>query len=302
VGQNIPFSLTALPDGVSATNSQWTLGGTYVNEKIPAPNANSSDDYIDDSDLLKNIFITNCWWVSGGDPYKEYNANLECDLTFTNGNALEHANIAGKFWMTKPNIVWLGIVSGSVAVDTNYNQPGIWLHFGNPSTIPGMTFFFLASIHNWSLGTYSEIQLVDLNNITHCQLNGQSIHQSGVGLDGVLGSTNFADSFSHSTIYFDSPGEPCRSGDSQVSDSSSYRTFLMFQPSGSGGISVPLKLIGWNWSGIAEFNTNNNSWTGTGTAPAPSPNGTDTTQFPVWTNVLGPWPNGYNFITNNSCN
>ncbi|HTB82834.1 MAG TPA: hypothetical protein VK742_04200 [Candidatus Sulfotelmatobacter sp.] len=280
---------TVTTNGPTLNNFQWTVPGFAISNYVVAADGSSA--------MVVTNFATNnanviFYWVDGAS-----NRVVQVSTT-VNGVKL---TTKATFNVIRPNVSWAGFNYGTVAADTNYNQSGTWLHFGNPSTTPGLTFILTASIGDWSLGTYSEIQLINSNQVIHCQTNGQSIHQSAAGLDGALGSTNFGDSFYHYKLYFDSPAEPCRSSDLQVSDSSSYQTLLMFQP--SGGIRVPLKLIGWNWAGLATINTNEN-WAlipGSGNAPAPSPNNTDATQFPVWTNIVGSWPNGYNFITNNDC-
>ena len=105
VGQNVPFALTGLPtDGsVIATNFQWTLGGTLVNQTNPPVYSDGSPSYTNDPALLKNAVITNCWWISGGfSPPATYRASVTCDLIFTNGNPKQSFGAQGLFTMHRP--------------------------------------------------------------------------------------------------------------------------------------------------------------------------------------------------------
>ena len=265
VGQNVAFALDGLPiDGsVTATNFTWTLAGTYVNECIPAPNPNCSDFYTNDLSLLHYPVLQTNWWTSGSytNP-PPYTATVTCDLIFANGNPKQPFNVSGLFTMFKPNVTWVGtIITPVVTVDMNFTgssqfPPGPysiedWLHFGGyynmfNQVIHGITFTYTGIDYGAFPGSFAINQLIVSSTVVNCQTNGQSIHQSMSGKDGSLIKP------------YDEPGTACHVGEYQVSDSSSYQTFIMFQPSGgTGGIAVPLKIIAWNWSGVAD---RNNTW------------------------------------------
>jgi hypothetical protein len=110
VGQDVPFALSALPAGVTATNFQWALPGTYVNDHTNAVLGgslpNSSENYFPNPDLLTNPLVANCWWVLGG---TNLEASLTCILTFTNGNPSQPYDADGLFNMYRPGVDYIVI-------------------------------------------------------------------------------------------------------------------------------------------------------------------------------------------------
>ena len=232
-------------------------------------------------------------WVSGGtNPPLTYKSSVACTLIFTNGNSPAKVSASGEFNMVRPNVIWKGGITAPVTVDTNYIFPAI--HLGNLASHTGMTFNNI-KLDDWgNFGAYSFVQLVDTNSVQNCQTSGQSIHISSNKKDGndLVSYLQWL----NTDYYVDPPGAACHNGDFKVSDSGSYQAFLMFQP--SGGIAVPLKLIKWNWSGVATSDTNGN-WTLISSNAVVTANNQYTTTFPIWTNVVGPWPANSSILTNN---
>ena len=104
VGQNVPFSLSGVPDDAIATNFVWVLQGNFVNESNQVCSV-CSVNYTNNGDLLKNAVITNCWWTSGRfSPSTTYVATVYCELVFTNGNSTGHVSTKGQFKMHRPEV------------------------------------------------------------------------------------------------------------------------------------------------------------------------------------------------------
>ncbi len=141
VGQNVSFSLSSLPSGVTATNFQWSLDGNFYNQMISPQNNKSSCTYTKNASLLKYATLPTNWWTSGGSP-ATYTANVTCTLVFTNGNPNRDFTASGKFTMYRPTAtvqakppftVCLGSIDGALAV-----QLGV--PYGGNDTTNGMKF------------------------------------------------------------------------------------------------------------------------------------------------------------------
>jgi hypothetical protein len=199
--------------------------------------------------------------------------------------------------MYKPQADWIGSNSGTIAVDNNWERSnGAYnLHFGNTYSGYGMTFFEYT--YNNS-GTFDIIQLIISANLEFCGTNGYSIQESGNGLDASINS--LSPSSSMANTYFDDPGVPISSGNNHQTDSGSYETYLMFNPNSPGSISVPLKLIAWDWSGVADPG-DGGSWQLTSSSKHITSNDVSAPGFPVWTNVITLFGTGYTLSTNIGC-
>jgi hypothetical protein len=116
VGQNVPFTLN-VPSGVTATNVQWSLGGTFVNAHTNAvpggSEPNGSEVYFMNANLLKYQTVTNCWWISGGgNAPATYQASVSFTMIFTNGEPPLSGQANGTFTMYRPTL-------------TNWTQIGV---------------------------------------------------------------------------------------------------------------------------------------------------------------------------------
>ena len=311
VGQDVPFNVSGWPtDGsVIATNFQWKLDGIYVNQKIPAPNGNSSDIYTNDATLLKNQTITNCWWVSGNTNPALYQASVSCTLIFTNGNPPAKVNGSGLFTMFRPYVDWIAEITAPITVDLDYPYglaafppylyPNIerWLHFGGGSN----------GVHGIKLpilnGNYGDFgfaptvdQLISSATLQSCQTNGQSLYYTGSGSDTPEKYDNLLN------CWYDQPAWAAHVDEHRASDESHYQTFLMIQPVKSNGtpdgIAVPLRRVDWKWSAVAD--KTNGVWTLTSSNAAITLNNHDELNFPTWTNVIRN-TNDYNIVVTNIC-
>jgi hypothetical protein len=310
VGQDVPFALSGWPDGVTLTNFQWTLDGTFVNKKIPASNTNSSDIFTNDPALLQNAVISNCWWVSGGfSPPLTYQVSVKCDLIFTNGNPKQTVNASGEFTMLRPMPDFANQIYGIVAADKNFWNPGTWLHLGFDFnyvvvTNAGIAFGVQnAPIRQDGTHTYGQYFITQLINADNVQRNwpiapgniiGEYYNINGLDLHPQL-NQRFMPNTQTYCFWVDSPSQRLTVRTNTIpwlSLSDSFTDYLMFQPEDTGGatlsnsIPVPMYSMTWSWSGVASQ---------TNSAPAAyellshsaSASGISVTEdFPQWTNIV----------------
>jgi hypothetical protein len=302
VGQDVRFGLN-LPTGVTATNFQWKLDGTFVNDHTNAvPGGampNSSDNYFENTNLLSNTTLTNCWWVSGGSsPASNYCASLSCNLSFNNGNTPAPISISGLFTMFRPLPDFSITNMASVSIWTNEFQL-LYLGFGTASpNNKGM----VASLTNVPVnangifyGTYTLVQLVELhakaNYVTGTNVFGWQ--RDIYGLDnqypyGGIGVV-FPAQLSDNPIWEDSPSIGFIWPERWIYLTNSFHDYLMFQPNG-GGIPVPMYSGTWGWSGSAGTTGGLNAHLiSTNVQP---PTVTPSVTFPVWTYIStnnSPW-------------
>jgi hypothetical protein len=86
-------------------------------------------------------------------------------------------------------------------------------------------------------------------------------------------------------LYYENYNSGGYAGWSQVSESDSFTTWLMYQP--SGGVWVPLKSYSWNWSFTSQWSKSHNQWNLWRANPAPTSGdpgytGAVTSTFPQW--------------------
>ena len=297
VGQDVSFSLSGLPAGVTATNFQWTLGGTFVNETNQA-NANSSVNYTHDPVLLQNAVITNCWWVTGGfNPPATYAASVTCTLLFTNGNAPQKIQGYGLFSMYRPSIVFF--TNGPPAYATNIivaGTPYLSLGDGNSHGDMQFTVWILSKFD----GRTDFTQLINRYAYNGSLLSTKTTH-GAYYLDNFVyylnGVNNPNNSYSVTAgvinkrlIFSDSPQMQEYSsllGGSTTSIIDTFKDYVMFRPNSgnpNSNIYVVLGMTSWGWSASSTYS--GGSWS-VPTAPTPtSPSGFDNSNnFPSWPQI-----------------
>ena len=251
VGQNVSFNLTGLPDGVTATNFQWTLGGTYVNKCIPAPDANSSDTYTNDPLLLKNAVLQTNWWVSGGYPSNVYSAVVTFDLIFTNGNPKQSGSVSGLFSMHRPRVTYFDV--GNIGEYLYHKHPTgvqpsddvdmLSVVFCNYSCNIGIIDPFSGAVYitqtfSGSSGSDGDgkYDTATANVLDNDKIYGFSVPKQIAVSAGI---TN--------TIFFqDGAQTPC-SGHTWENDH--YTDYIVFVPSGANAIPVTLGIVKWHQNG-----------------------------------------------------
>lgn len=143
----------------------------------PGASPSASVNYFNDTNLLKDATIPNCWWVSGGtSPLGEaYRIVVTFTLVFTNGQAVD-TGAQGKLGMVRPIPTFTAEIRDEVRVDENNyyytdtrqpHPPGTYLHFGTSRSPAedGISFAYanaplLAGTSN-TYGNYFLAQVVD---------------------------------------------------------------------------------------------------------------------------------------------
>jgi uncharacterized Zn-binding protein involved in type VI secretion len=297
VGQRIQFSLTDLPSGVTATNFQWSFEGHYFNARsntVPGKEfPDCSRSYYIDTNLLAEPTSTNNWWVSGGFNPVPYRANVSCTLVYTNGEPSQLYKGSGLFGMARPRAT-ISPVTKSVDVWTN--PYGVrMLQFGQPttnSTDHGITFYYTLDIPPGFSGSPGWIQTIVNAPRTAMESNGTqhvTVYPAFPNLDSIPGAQPLPYlAFDNTgTNAVDSPGQSLDifpSNYVSVTGSGTFNMWMMFTP--SGGVSVPLQVVNWSWSGSATNNGTGWSLVPGSATNSPNPAGQDTENYPLWINNI----------------
>lgn len=146
------------------------------------------------------------------------------------------------------------------------------LKFGTSSS-PGISFSQSTTIPSGFSGNTTWVQLAD--SLRRRQLNAGSWERwAGAGLDNTF-------PYNPSTSTNDSPSTPLTNDLLQKTVNDSYEMWLMFKPSGTGSIWVPLRKVSWNWSGAAS--RSGTTWTLNSSSNSVNPADPDSTSHPMWT-------------------
>jgi len=201
-------------------------------------------------------------WVDGGD-------GRQVQYTATIGGQPYSANAT--FNVKRPT-AQVTSTTGTVAVSSAWGY--LALHYGTSAT-PGITFSRSITIPSGFSGTTQWVQLVS-STLRRRKLNNgvwQRLQGTGV-LD-----TTYPYSANSSTV--DSPDTPLTSDYVEKTVQDSFKMWLMFMPSGSGSIWVPLRSVNWSWSGSAS--RSGTVWTLTSSSNTINPSDADSTTHPTWT-------------------
>lgn len=276
-----------MPEGIKSRQVQWTFEGNFVNDSNQ-PCADCSVNYWTNSAKLTNE-TTSAWWISGSyNPPATYTARLTETLTLSNGSTLV-LSAKGLFRMYRPQAT-ISAITTRVTVTNNT----IW--FGVPGFGDGITFDHTLAIPTNSSGSVfagtNEWVQVNYNTLGVYQ----DIHstnyvrvQNGPAPFGdyPIPYTNlFADVETGKFIPVDSPRSPLpATGFVRVEISDDFKMWMMFKP--TGGNSVPLNVVSWQWQGVAT-NSGSGTW-GLATSPTNhtmDPVGVPTEVYPLWKSRL----------------
>jgi hypothetical protein len=281
VGQDVAFFVSGLPtDGsVIATNFQWTLDGTFVNKDIPAANTNSSDIYTNDTTLLKNQTITNCWWTSGGYSPPTYQASVTCDLIFTNGNPKQSVNASGLFTMHRPQIYFSRTIPpGAIVTNvTLLTRPQFALEAFIHSAFDGEagTTQLASGYSTNAVGGDNTTNTWELDNYEFYLYSTMPVYAGANAND-----TNSP--YNNLTVMADDPSISCSNNTVIHKD---FKDFIRFQPTGGNSIFVTLGTLNWHIYASASLSNSVYFLTSTPNGNADT-NVIDSIDFPQWTNTL----------------
>ncbi|HEU6447731.1 MAG TPA: hypothetical protein VFV23_04765 [Verrucomicrobiae bacterium] len=245
-------------------NFQWTVPGFAISNYVVAPDASSAFVATNFPTTKSNAVF---YWVDGG--LKQVQASATVNGT----------KVTGQAWLNvlRPTVTVTAYTT-SVNVDTFLGDLG----FHDTNTFAaGITFSNTITIPLGFSGSREWIQIVnpyrsyrDTNEVWWVL----SDNGSGPYLDTVYPYTNSATTES---VTVDSPEEPLLRGRNEVTANDSFKMWLMFKP--TGGNWIPLRIVNWNWSGIASLSGSN--WSLTSRSWLTNPPSVDAkTTFPQWKN------------------
>ncbi len=267
------------------TNFAWTVPGYAISNYIVAADTNSAV-------VVTNFPTTNAtakfYWVDGAS-----NRVVRCSAT-VNG-MLVTGQATFNIFCPLPSFYLQN--QSSVAADTSYNVPGaagLYLYFGqdNDTNVGiAMTLTNVPMTNGNFYGGYFVTQLIQtdqkINVMTRTNVAGWQRDRNGLDnsvkypLGGFGDVVALPSQLANNPIWTDSPGSPLGSIDRWIYRSDSFKSYLMFQPAGSGSIPVPMFVGTWGWSGSAK--TNGVSGGTLLSHSITSPTVSATTSYPVWT-------------------
>ena len=285
VGQQIDLRCALPLTNVIPTNYLWTIPGWTISNYVASLAAGTV--YSNYPTTNSNVLF---YWVDGA-----VNRKVQCSVTA--GGQIFSANAF--FNIQSPNVQMTAQVMGSVAADTNYffniqNQGNwTWLHLGGvpqgTNAVPGVKFRFSTDVS----GSYGFVQ-VGSSASTIAALNGTNYSTTDTGVDNgdVTNDFKYPSAVDSPGWYMtdDSPAAYLCSYYTNVTRQDSFTMYLLFQPDTSApNIFVPIKQVGWSWSGSAVLiSSNGNSWSLTSSSPPSGLSVGNPIQYPTWHNQLFP--------------
>ncbi len=237
---------TGLPSSIAPiTNFQWTVPGSIFSGYEPSTTLGKVYHLTNVADFT-NSSITFYWKDGSGGATLE----VQCSA-IAKGVTLTAKSF---FQVTRPAPALNVTIDGTVAADTNYNRPGIWLHFGTGKTNQTGIRFQYDPDPSFTHTNYFFIQLGSIRREEWWN-SGTNWVGIAAGLDNgavpssykypvtpILGPRTAGDAPAHALLTkFD-----------YVSANDDFTMWLMFQPNLSGALPVGLKKVDWHWDGSAE--------------------------------------------------
>lgn len=248
-------------------NFQWTIPGVTISNYVEAADASSA--MVVTSFPLNNSNVV-FYWVDGAS-----NRLVQCSAT------VQGKMVTGQaaFNVFRPTAK-ITTVTGTVALDTNWNNGYFALHYGYISEFgtPGIQFYSSITT-NGCPGHIKWIQII--NSLSDDVIATGGYYDVHLLLTNALDN---ADSYPYNTLTNaeDSPGRPVnKASDKSVSVSDNFSMWVEYQP--PGGIWVPLSVVNWSWGG--EGSTNGVNWSLISSNNIVNPTGFETTTFPTWNNI-----------------
>jgi hypothetical protein len=281
VGQPIYLTTPALPSGITATKTTWTVGGTGGTN---IGSLTSSNKGFKTKDTVLTKPNATFYWLSQGTGIPityQYCADIP-------GVGNQCSPIAtATFNVSAPSLVNLYTCGGDVTGCSKYGPlgsvditPGPKLSLGNspPSNI-GIV--FNASDDSSSPpGTFSFVQLIGNYTTVYNYNSGKSCsHNFGSGLDNSNPYPPDSD-----TIADDNPDTPLFADDTEVTADMTATMYLLWTSSVAGSIPVPLGYVGWSWFGDAV--QDNSEWSINASSQGTSGSFTEDSDYPSWGKVL----------------
>jgi len=236
VGQQIALTASfALPNDLVVQSQSWSVPGTTVG----GYNASVTSGATVPTNFSQPS--TTYYWVDAGN-----SRTVTFTLNLTDGLAIYQSTATVTFDVSGPTAV---TGSASTTQSVLGGSP-IALEFGNYPTTHGFDLSVSATAPTGSTGTISFVQLISTYNIEYDHSSGAPCSFSfGTGLD------NRYPYKSGPTTTSDSPEIPLNSNDIEAKVNFLATMYLMWTPTLTGAIPVPLGFVTWNWNGDAVQNS-----------------------------------------------
>jgi hypothetical protein len=202
--------------------------------------------------------------------------NVSCAVTI----AGQQISAQTTFSASKPSIN-ITTTTDSVHLDQYQSTPGIAIGLGdvnaNPS-VAGIT-FQASAIPNGYNGSIKWIQIYtpDMSAVDNAS-PPNTYSDQGSGLD-----TTYPYLYPDITIQNrqDDPCQGLANGLISLAVNDSATMWLLYTPTLSGSIQVPIQKVNWSWSGTCTYNSQTQQWALSNPANT-GPNGTNTNAYPIW--------------------
>jgi hypothetical protein len=278
VGQRINLTAEIKPSGIKPSSHSWVIPEKIIKDFVTSPAGREpTTGQTVPVDGLNTATVSFLWHdgsFSGVSKQVDYKAMVE------------GVEIKGKttFNVTRPTTSIRTVQTNTTNI--NYPSPGNGiLQLYNPSSRSEGIFF---SRNNTTIprsfsGTFQFVQLIDATGRGEVT-DGTIRRIRATGLDGcypyALDQTNIGDN----------PNLPLteRMAIFQFGNfEGRWRLYLMFKPSGTDSVWVPLQRLDWAWEGGALLvaNSNPRRWTPVSVTEPGSPTSVDTTEYPQWTTI-----------------
>jgi len=219
--------------------------------------------------VSKNQSSVLFYWVTGGTQTVTYTVSgASANVTFT---------------VAAPSFGGI-----ATSVSSVYLTPS-WMELGDyPSPPPGIKFVASITPPSGYSGTLAWGQIIN-SLVENFELStGKYQDCTAAGLDNSWPYMNSIPPTQTSASTNDNPGIGLPSVNYlYVYRSDSFSMYLMWQPSLSNSIQVPLGVVNWSWNAAASFSTSTSQWSlGGYTVPSPSVSATST--YPSWAQTVAP--------------
>lgn len=257
VGKKISLVGDFQPESIIESFS-WTIPGKKIKDYSATTTSAQITQLTDNDSKQKSISY---YWIDGGENY-EVKFHINTGIKNLSAKTTYHVKIP---------TTRLAVTNGNVAISSVFGH--LEMHYGNYNA-PGISFSRTATIPAGFSGDFQYWQRVDSTTRRRQKNDGSWMK---------LEATNALDThlpYAATATADDSPGVPLSGSYKKATASDSFTMWLMFKPTGSDSIWVPLRSVSWGWSGTAVKNDsgewsleNQNTYTG---------NCIVTTNHPTW--------------------
>lgn len=286
IGQLVSLSVDA--NGLNVQKQEWQIPGTMVKNFIASTSQGTVTPLTDTAETSVDYY-----WVD---------SNPSRTVTLTYQLADESpGSVETTFDVQGPTQVNVSTSMGSVTVGSLKWTPAridkVSLFLGNLSSNPLVIQRFIPGYDDYELGikNTADVSVPDNVNGTLSWVQLISYNQTVEGAHAVSQTTQSAldtgypyPSTNGGLLQIDAPGIPLADGNTLVTSSENFSTYLMWTPkldSSMSVIPVPLGVVTWQWSGAAKYDPEGKKWA-LQDQPEPTQSFTQFkpgTDFPQWT-------------------